>query len=234
SAPPVVPVNPPLANLVDALPGAQRYSFNFAGNAQTLDHMLVSAATFAAVDTLEAAFARIDSDYAGSNFGVPASGRRVADHDPIVGFFGPPGFRSADLAVTASAVASPVPPSAGAQFQVQASNPGPNAASNVQLGLTLAGLCGGCSASVNPPAGWSCSAFAPQGGNLVASCQRANWPVGNASFAVTGLPAATQGGDTITLTATIGSATADRTPGDNTASAGVQLLGEAVFANGFE
>ncbi|MDW8478829.1 MAG: hypothetical protein RML12_01840 [Xanthomonadales bacterium] len=65
SAPPVVPVNPPLANLVDALPGAQRYSFNFAGNAQTLDHMLVSAATFAAVDTLEAAFARIDSDYAG-------------------------------------------------------------------------------------------------------------------------------------------------------------------------
>jgi hypothetical protein len=234
SAPPVVPVVPPLSNLVDALPAAQRYSFNFAGNAQTLDHILVSAATFSAVDTLGVAFARINSDFAVSNFATPAAGRRAADHDPIVGYFGSPGFRSADLAVSVSAAASPVPPSAGTQYTVSVNNPGPNPAQNAQLLLTLSGLCSGCTASVTPPTGWSCSAFSPSAGNLVSTCTRASLPLGSGSFAVSAQPAFSQHGDTITLTAQIGSATADRTAGDNQASAGVQLLGEAVFADGFE
>lgn len=234
SAPPVVPVVPPMSNLVDALPANQRYSFSFAGNAQTLDHILVSAATFSAVDTLGVAFARINSDFAVSNFATSAAGRRVADHDPIIAYFGPPGFRSADLAVSASALASPVPPSAGAQYQVTVNNPGPNAAENAQLTLTLSGLCSGCSASVSPASGWSCSAFAPQAGDLVATCTRAALPLGSGNFTVSAQPAFSQHGDTITLSVQIASATADRIAGDNQASAGVQLLGEAVFADGFE
>ncbi len=234
SAPPVVPVVPPLSNLVAALPANQRYSFNFAGNAQTLDHILVSAATFSAVDTLGVAFARINSDFAVSNFASPPAGRRTADHDPIVAYLGPPGFRSADLATSASAASSPVPPSAGAQFTVGLSNPGPNPAESVQLTLTLSGLCTGCTANVTPPSGWSCSAFGPSAGNLVANCTRATFPISTANFAVSAQPGLSQYGDTITLLAQTSSATADRTPGDNQASASVQLLGEAVFADGFE
>src|SRR5204863_3493241 len=55
-------VNPDLTNLIDTLPAAQQYSYNFDGNAQTLDHIIVNQKALALLTRF--AYARDDSDFA--------------------------------------------------------------------------------------------------------------------------------------------------------------------------
>jgi uncharacterized protein len=79
-------VNPDLANLVPTAP-AERYSFSFDGNAQTLDHVLVNAPLVAALDALRSEHARTGSDFPETARNDPNTAARNADHDPIVAFF---------------------------------------------------------------------------------------------------------------------------------------------------
>jgi len=62
-----------LSNLVDTLPEAERYTYVFDGNAQALDHLLVSP-TLAATARTVADVVHINSEYAA----------QISDHDPIV------------------------------------------------------------------------------------------------------------------------------------------------------
>ncbi len=64
---------PPLENLVSRVPEQLRYSFNFEGASQLIDHVIVSPALAARA---EIEIPHIDSDC--------AEVRRVSDHDPIV------------------------------------------------------------------------------------------------------------------------------------------------------
>jgi hypothetical protein len=61
-----------LSDLITGLPQAERYSYVFEGNSQTLDHVLMSSAAAARL-------ARIDAVHVNSEFAVQAS-----DHDPLV------------------------------------------------------------------------------------------------------------------------------------------------------
>jgi predicted extracellular nuclease len=79
-------VNPDLANLVPTAP-AERYSFSFDGNAQTLDHVMVNQALIAAVDALRSEHARTGADFPETARNDPNTALRNADHDPIVAFF---------------------------------------------------------------------------------------------------------------------------------------------------
>ena len=76
-------VNPDLVNVTAGLPPSERYSFSFDGNAQTLDHMLVSASLSPRVARV--AYARSNVDFPESlrsNFNRP---ERISDHDaPMV------------------------------------------------------------------------------------------------------------------------------------------------------
>jgi len=78
-------VQPDLINLIDELPADQRYSFSFDGNAQALDHILVSAPLYPRV--ARCIYARSNADFPESfrnNFNRP---ERLSDHDaPIVYF----------------------------------------------------------------------------------------------------------------------------------------------------
>ena len=78
-------VNPDLFNLTDELSASERYSFNFDGNAQALDHILVSAAAHTRLTRY--AYARVSADFPESfrsNFNRP---ERLSDHDaPIARF----------------------------------------------------------------------------------------------------------------------------------------------------
>ncbi|WP_205625037.1 choice-of-anchor I family protein [Geminicoccus roseus] len=65
-----------LTNLVDQLPQSDRYSFNFDGNSQALDHLLVS--------TSLAGRAEIDIVHLNADF---AEGGRSSDHDPVLARF---------------------------------------------------------------------------------------------------------------------------------------------------
>lgn len=86
-------VAPDLVNLIERLPESQRYSYNFAGNAQALDHVLVNATLQRRVTHFQ--YARSNADFPESyrsNFNRP---ERVSDHDVPVAFikmFLPPLF----------------------------------------------------------------------------------------------------------------------------------------------
>jgi len=77
-------VNPDLTNLLDLLPAAQQYSYNFDGNAQTLDHVLLNHK--ALVFLTRFAYARNDSDFAVKNY-ESTNELRISDHDQPVAYF---------------------------------------------------------------------------------------------------------------------------------------------------
>ena len=63
-----------LVNLTNTLPENERYTFNFQGNSQSLDHILVSQAL--------AGGAQFDAVHVNSEFAVTP--QRASDHDPLV------------------------------------------------------------------------------------------------------------------------------------------------------
>jgi predicted extracellular nuclease len=78
-------VSPDLVNLSDMAAPAERYSFVFNGNAQTLDHILATAnlvPQFAGV-----ARARINADFPEVLRGDATTPSRLSDHDPVVAYF---------------------------------------------------------------------------------------------------------------------------------------------------
>jgi hypothetical protein len=77
-------VSPNLINLIAQLPEVERYSYNFSGNAQALDHMLVNVPMQSRLARFQ--YARCDADFPESyrsNFNRP---ERVSDHDVPIAF----------------------------------------------------------------------------------------------------------------------------------------------------
>ena len=73
-------VDPDLVDLVDAVPAAERYSYVFDGNAQSLDHVLVSPAALASVSGI--AFTRGNADAPETARNLVDSPSRISDHEP--------------------------------------------------------------------------------------------------------------------------------------------------------
>lgn len=77
-------VEPNLANLMEALPPAERYSYVFDGNAQVLDHVLVNGPALANVSDVVMVRGNADQPETARN---AAGGVRVSDHDVPVAYF---------------------------------------------------------------------------------------------------------------------------------------------------
>lgn len=78
-------VNPDLTDLVDLIKEDQRYSYIYDGNAQTLDHFLVT-------DSMKKylagfGFARLNADFPETYRGDAARVERFSDHDPAIAYF---------------------------------------------------------------------------------------------------------------------------------------------------
>jgi predicted extracellular nuclease len=80
-----VSFTPPLANLVDLIDRGQRYSYVFDGNAQVLDHILVSGSLRPYV--IGFGYARLNADFPEIYFNDPLRPERFSDHDPAVAYF---------------------------------------------------------------------------------------------------------------------------------------------------
>ena len=83
-------VNPNLTDLTETLAADQRYSYNFDGNAQELDHVLINAAILPRFSRF--AIARLDSDFPESFRNDSNRPERISDHDPAVAYFSLPIF----------------------------------------------------------------------------------------------------------------------------------------------
>jgi predicted extracellular nuclease len=75
-------LDPDLVDLVEAVPAADRYSYVFDGNAQVLDHVLVSPAALASVSGI--AFLRGNADAPETARNLATSSSRISDHDAVI------------------------------------------------------------------------------------------------------------------------------------------------------
>jgi predicted extracellular nuclease len=77
-------VDPNLTDLASLLPANEQYSFNFDGNAQELDHVLVTQNALPLVTRF--AIARVNSDFPEAYRSDPNRPERLSDHDPAVAY----------------------------------------------------------------------------------------------------------------------------------------------------
>ncbi|BDU15418.1 lamin tail domain-containing protein [Lysobacter auxotrophicus] len=134
---------------------AQRWSYVFGGNAQTLDHALVNEAVVMDASAVTVEHARINAGFAVTHYGDASVPLRVSDHDPVRIAIRVPQFRSADLSVTASATPATLRAGETATWTATVRNAGPDAADATAAAFAF-------DANVTPaidvPAGWTCAA----------------------------------------------------------------------------
>ena len=108
-------VNPDQTDLVDTLSAAQQYSYNFDGNAQTLDHIIVNPPALAVKTRF--AYARNDSDFAVKNY-ESTNELRISDHDQPVAYFSLSGPTAANGSITGRITGTDGGPVSGAVVQM--------------------------------------------------------------------------------------------------------------------
>jgi predicted extracellular nuclease len=140
---------------------AQRYSYVFEGNAQTLDHAVVNAPLVndPAVNGLVVEHARINADFREGRYGdfsLPYDAGnpplRVSDHDPVRLTIGVVRPLSADLALTWATTSMS---SRGAFTTLTVHNSGSAYIAGTQVRIDLE-IPAQSTATVGPPSGWTC------------------------------------------------------------------------------
>ncbi|MGY1410491.1 Calx-beta domain-containing protein [Luteimonas sp. A611] len=230
-------VEPDLYNLTLLAEPADRYSFVFDYQAQSLDHVLVNDALVESslVAGLELSHARISADFpelARNEDGTPA---RLSDHDPTVLLVRLAALRFADLSIEAESLAPTVAAGALAEFSAVVANAGPDTADFPGAGFVFDAALPDL--VVAAPAGWSCDAPEIAGTTTTVACNAPSLEAdAEAVFALAATaPEALQGAQ-LTLAAAATAQTEDPEPGNNDASAAVLVVdpyaGVPVLENG--
>ena len=213
-------VNPDLVETMQYAPGGQRYSYTFDGNAQELDHVLVTQNLVPRIATLS--YGRLDADFPDSLRNDPNQPARISDHDPLVAFFT---FPTADLSVTKTAPTS-VSTGSPLAYTIGVVNGMGDAAEDVTLTDPLPA--GTTFESLTAPGGWSCTT-PPAGGTGTVSCATSSVaPQASETFTlVVDVDCALPNGTNISNTATVTSATLDPDPTNNSRTATVMAANPA-------
>jgi len=225
------PVSPALTNLSNTPAPAERYSYSFGGNAQSIDHILINSTLTGFAHRIE--HARIDADFPEILRGDATTPARISDHDPALLYLD--ALPTAKVSVTKTATPNPVAAGAQITYSIGVANNGLGTAGNVTL--TDALPAGTTFASLASAAGWSC--ITPSAGtNGTVTCTIASLaPSANAAFTlVAGVAAGTVDGTSISNTATVTVTTNDDGSGPLSATAAVDVLtpvnGSCGTANG--
>jgi len=199
-------VNPNLVDLVDTAPAGERYSFSFDGNAQLLDHELITQNLQASFDAIH--YARNDADFPESYRGDSTRPERISDHDMPVAYFNIP--HEANLSLTKGDAPDPVTTGGTLTYTLTVSNAGPDAAANVIVTDTLPSevTFASCSSTGSGTCGGSGNA------RTVSFASLANGAT-----------------ETITLTATVVCTVADGTTVSNTATVGSDTIDPDTTGN---
>jgi hypothetical protein len=220
------PVTRPLIDGSELIPqAAERYSYVFAGNAQTLDHVLVNEPVVMDAGDLEVEHARINADFSVSRFADADTPVRTSDHDPVRLRITVPAFRSADLSVLPGVNPPSVRVGQTLTFSVEATNGGPDDAPNAVMTLTF-------DASVSPtvtaPAGWTCSPPVVESNQTRVSCTAPSLALDEVlAFSAEVVAGSNLANTTLTMTASIGSDVSDPTNANNSAAVSAAVVAEA-------
>ena len=219
-------VNPNLKNLVDDLPGSQRYSFVFQGNAQALDHALVNQEMAGSVREMR--YARGNADAAGADADRAGSALAASDHDGFVVYLSAPGRPApappggpegpddpdgpddpeaddpeADLSVAAQ---SRVVSASTVRYRVEVENAGPDTAANVVVTSSFPGMDDAVEATTA-----GCGED-PEG---APACALGDIPAGDSTSFTIDVDVAGAGEASLRYRATVGSDAADPGPGND-------------------
>jgi hypothetical protein len=206
-------VNPDLTDLVTTLLPAQRYSYVENGNAQDIDHIVVTGGLLTRPSHLEVAHNNADfPEVLGNDAARP---ERVSDHDmPVAYFTFPP--PTADLVTTITAGSAPL---SGAvhSYTITVTNQGPDAADNVTLLDPLPAHT--TFSSLSYPSGWICTTPAAGSGGQV-SCTAASLAARDSAQFILNvtIDCGTSNGAVIVNSAGVTSDTVEANPGDESAA----------------
>jgi uncharacterized repeat protein (TIGR01451 family) len=211
-------VNPNLVDLVDTAPAAERYSYSFDGNAQLLDHELITQNLQAHFDAIH--YARNDADFPESYRGDATRPERISDHDMPVAYFNIP--PEANLSITKGDAPDPVTTGGTLTYTLTVSNAGPDAAANVTVTDTLPSEVTfvSCSSTGSGTCGGSGNA------RTVSFASLANGATETITLTAT-VVCAVADGTTVSNTATVGSDTSDTDTSDNSSTATTQASNPA-------
>jgi uncharacterized repeat protein (TIGR01451 family) len=213
-------VNPDLINLTERAPVEQRYSFSFDGNAQALDHIVITANLLPRFTGLQ--YARCNTDFPESFRNDANRPERNSDHDMPIAYFSFPSG-GVDLSVVKKYSSDPVHPGALFGYIIAVTNNGPGTASSLVMTDTLAANT--TFQSITPPASWTC-AVPPVGGSGILSCTRKSLEVlSPETFLVTvKINCSLETGTNLTSTVTILSSEPDWNPMNNASTSTVTVF----------
>jgi uncharacterized repeat protein (TIGR01451 family) len=212
-------VNPDLTNLVELAPAEQRYSFSLDGNAQALDHILVTGNLLPRFDGLS--FARCNADFPESFRNDPSRPERISDHDMPVAYFSFPS--GADLSVVKQYSSEPVHPGTAFGYLIAVTNNGPNSGSSVVLTDTLSANT--TFQSLTQATGWVCTA-PPVGSSGDVRCTKGSLgTLSNETFLLTfKVNCSLETGSVLTSSASITASEEDLNPGNNASTSTVTVV----------
>lgn len=227
-------VDPDLVLLTELVDPAQRYSYTFGGNAQTIDQILVNEVVVAAtVGIPRMEFGRVNADFHSADALDTGNAFGNSDHDPALAFLDIAAFRSADLTLALMPAAANAVVGDTLSYAFNLTNDGPDEAIEPRLVLTLP--TGVLFASLTAAPGWTCTTPAV-GQEGVIDCQIASLAnAANASFEATVTLGWLAAGTTVSapLSATTRS-TDPVVPNAGSFTTVVAPLPDAIFSDGFE
>ncbi|QSX79590.1 lamin tail domain-containing protein [Agrilutibacter solisilvae] len=204
---------------------AQRYSYVFEGNAQTLDHALVNQSLLADALAVDVDHARINADFGVDNYADMSVPVRVSDHDPVRVAIAVPAFRSADLSVALATSTPAVHVGQTARYTLDVANAGPSAAASTAVALVFDAR---VAPAVTAPAGWTCAAPVQDPATTTVTCTIATLATGaGARLDVAVLVPDAIGGGALRLGVAVNSVLTDRHNGDNQAAVSVAVDAQA-------
>ncbi|MBP3983193.1 lamin tail domain-containing protein [Pseudoxanthomonas helianthi] len=207
---------------------AQRYSYVFEGNAQSLDHVLVNEALALDDVGLSVDHARINADFGVFHYGDAATPLRVSDHDPVRLSIKVPAFRSANLSVQLQASSATAHVGSDIGYTARVGNTGPNAAAFAAVAFVFDAL---LSPAVTAADGWTCAAPVQDAATTTVTCATPSLASGaSADFALTAIAPDSAGGKSLGLAAAVQSQITDPANADNQASVSVGIEASADLA----
>jgi len=145
-------VDPNLINLTDRAPADQKYSYVFDGNAQQLDHVVVTSNLLPRVDAYSVA--RLGADFPEIVRNDGNRPERLSDHDAPVAYFS---FPTADLSVVQNQSPNPVISGSKITYSVTVDNSADDPAVGLRMQDALPA--GATLDSFTSPQGWTCTPF---------------------------------------------------------------------------
>ena len=223
------PITRPLIDGSELIPAAaDRYSYVFAGNAQTLDHVVLNEPMIMDAADIVVDHARINADFGVHNYGVAGNAIRVSDHDPVRVAISVAAFNNADLGISATAAPATVHVGGTATYTVTANNAGPGTAASASVALVFDAV---VAPNVTAPAGWTCAAPVQTATTTTITCTVAEFANGgSAVFTADVVADAGLVGRSLVLQTAVASTTTDPANGNNEATASVAVIAEADLA----